>query len=124
MEKQATKALETFSGHLERMPSGFPFLLMGLDFAVGPTREITLAGTSGKEDLEAMLSEVHGRFLPRTVLAFHPEGAADPVAKVVPFLAEQKPVDGRATAYVCTNYACKEPVTTVEALKALLNADE
>ena len=97
LEKQATKALTTFSGHLERMPSGFPFLLMGLDFAVGPTREITLSGTSGREDLEAMLAEVRGRFLPRTVLALHPEGAVEEVAKIVPFLAEQKPVDGKAT---------------------------
>ena len=64
---------------------------------------------------------MHRRFLPRAVLLFHPTGeSGGGIRELVPFVAEQKPVDGKATAYVCEDYACREPVTTVEALEKLL----
>ena len=63
-----------FSGHLSRMPTGFPFLMLALDLAVGPAREIVLAGETGDETLAAMSAEVRRRFLPRTVTAVHLAG--------------------------------------------------
>jgi hypothetical protein len=35
-------------------------------------------------------------------------------------LNTMKPVEGKAAAYVCENFTCKAPVTTVEALRKLL----
>jgi uncharacterized protein YyaL (SSP411 family) len=60
--------------------------------------------------------------LPRTVLVFRPsgDGAAEAVG-LIPFLEQQKPVDGKPTAYVCRDFACERPVTTVEALTSLLD---
>jgi hypothetical protein len=38
-----------------------------------------------------------------------------------PELVEGRPrQDGKATAYVCQNFTCQQPVTTVEAFEALL----
>ena len=37
-----------------------------------------------------------------------------------PILATMKPLDGKATAYVCENFACQLPVTEVEAFRKLL----
>lgn len=37
-----------------------------------------------------------------------------------PLLAGRGPIDGKATAYVCQNYACQLPVTTPSALAAQL----
>ena len=115
------RTIRCFSGHLDRMPTGFPFLLLALDFTVGPNGEVTLAGDPGDEALAAMIREVGSRYLPRTVVAVNHTGkAGDAIRKLVPFLAEQKPVNGRATAYVCENYACRAPVTSPEELgKAL-----
>jgi uncharacterized protein YyaL (SSP411 family) len=39
-----------------------------------------------------------------------------------PLLRDRAPVDGRATAYVCRNFACQLPVTTAEALEEQLHA--
>ncbi|MCG2768207.1 MAG: hypothetical protein L6435_07470 [Anaerolineae bacterium] len=39
---------------------------------------------------------------------------------VVPLLQGRVPVDGRATAYVCVDFACRPPVTDSEVLRALL----
>jgi len=47
----------------------------------------------------------------------HREGAAG-----VPLLEGRAAIDGRATAYVCRNYACELPVTDRAALAKQLDA--
>jgi uncharacterized protein YyaL (SSP411 family) len=42
------------------------------------------------------------------------------LAATMPFIASMRQKDGRATAFVCRDFACREPVTTAEALAAQL----
>ena len=42
------------------------------------------------------------------------------LAQKLDFLVGLHPINGKATAYVCENYACKLPVTTAVALEDLL----
>ena len=121
LEAKGRETLNAFAGQLGKMPSGFPFLLMALDFAVGPTREIVLAGGRDDAGLAAMRRTVYGRYLPRSVLVFRPPGEAREAVALIPFLEHQPPVDGKATAYVCRNYVCERPVTTAEELRGLLS---
>jgi uncharacterized protein YyaL (SSP411 family) len=57
------------------------------------------------------------------VLIFRPDGAA---AREITALAEhveaQRPIQGRATAYVCENCVCRQPTTSVEELVRLLES--
>ena len=46
--------------------------------------------------------------------------ADDVLAYLAPFTEPLVQVDSKATAYVCTNFACAAPVTTLEALAGLL----
>ena len=102
---------------------GFPISLMALDFELGPCREIVLAGPREAADLQAMHRAFYERFLPRSVLACHPEEgeARDRAEALMPFIAEQTAREGRPTAYVCRDYACREPVTDPEAFAELLD---
>jgi uncharacterized protein YyaL (SSP411 family) len=100
-----------------------PFFLMALDFAVGPAQEIVLAGAVDDPTLQSMRRAIDARFLPRAVLLHHPAGAeAGRIEALAPFVREQVARDGKATAYVCENHACKAPVTTVAELEALLGS--
>ena len=45
------------------------------------------------------------------------------LARLVPFAAGLRPVDGRATAFVCVDHACRLPVTEPEAFAAQLDDD-
>ncbi len=104
------------------MPLGAPSLLAALDFDLGPTREIVLAGDPAAADFQALEREVSKRFLPRAVTARRPGGAAgERVAKLIPWLAPYGPVDGKAAAYVCEGGVCKRPVTDAAALGELLD---
>ncbi len=122
LEAKARETLEVFGGSIEAGPSNYPFALLALDFALGPVREIVVAGDPADPVVRAMLREVHRRYLPRTILAFRPLAKDDAarVARHVPFLAELVPVGGRATAYVCKDYACSLPTGEVEELISLL----
>ncbi|MDE2724204.1 MAG: hypothetical protein OXI59_12585 [Gemmatimonadota bacterium] len=43
------------------------------------------------------------------------------MSEAIPLLKNRGMIDGRATAYVCRNFVCSEPVTDVEALEKLLD---
>src|SRR2546428_3180780 len=53
-ESAADKLLRAFSGDVTAAPSGHTALLSGLDFALGPSFEIVLAGTPDAPDLKAL----------------------------------------------------------------------
>ena len=98
---------------VRRQPGAFAHLLCALDFYFGRTKEIAIVGSPGDFDTQALLDEVFHSYLPNKVLACGP----DPDL----FLLQGKSqIDGRATAYVCENFTCKEPVTTAEDLKQQL----
>jgi uncharacterized protein YyaL (SSP411 family) len=54
------------------------------------------------------------------VALIDPANGAEELGKAIPLLAEKALIDGKATAYVCKDFACGLPVTTAEALVAQL----
>ena len=102
-------------------PSGHTALLSGLDFALGPSFEIVLAGTPDAPDLKALRTALGRRFLPNKVVLFRPAGESEPpVTKIAAFTKPQVAIRNKATAYVCTNYVCKLPTTEPAAMVRLL----
>jgi uncharacterized protein YyaL (SSP411 family) len=119
--EQATKTLEAFSKQLEQSPGYSSVMLMALNVWLGPTQEIVIAGETNAADTKQMLELVRGKFLPNAVVLFHgTDEAGETIEKVVPFLKGQVAIDGKATAYVCENYVCNQPVTTIEEFDKIL----
>ena len=118
---RADAIARAFSGAVAKQPSIYAQFLIGLDFLIGPSREIVIAGRRGSDDAKAMLREVNGRYLPRTVVLFRPDGEeGERLARLAPYVAGQTSRDGRATAYVCRDFACGLPTTDVaEFVKSL-----
>ena len=63
-----------------------------------------------------MLSTVYSAYIPNKVVAGRSEDDEE-AARLVPLLAERPTREGKATAYVCVNYACQNPTTDPEQLK-------
>jgi hypothetical protein len=115
------KVLDTFSGQLAKSPASFTAMLSALDFLFGPVQEIIIAGDSTKPDTKDMLNLARSYFLPDAVLHFHPVGSqAEQIEKLNPFLRQQIPIAGKTTAYICENYACKNPVASVSEFENML----
>ncbi len=121
-EEAGRGLLRAFSGPAEKFPMAHPFLLLALDFDLGPGREVVLAGDPASEGFRALDRVLARRHLPRVVVAAHPTdpAAAAAIEALVPYLKDYRPVDGKAAAYVCRGGSCRAPVTTPEALAAAL----
>ena len=103
-----------------RYPSGFGYALSAIDFLLSSPKEIAIVGKD-EADIQPLLHEVWRKYLPNKVVA--PGRVDDPeAADSIPLLQNRPPVDGRATAYVCQNYTCKQPVTDPVALTAELES--
>ncbi|MGH2728684.1 MAG: thioredoxin domain-containing protein, partial [Actinomycetota bacterium] len=78
-------------------------------------REIAISGDPSGEDTRALAAIVGTSYLPNRVLAVgRSEGSS------VPLLRDRPQRDGRATAYVCERFVCKQPVTEPDELAKLL----
>jgi uncharacterized protein YyaL (SSP411 family) len=95
---------------------------MALAFAIGPTREVVIAGDPADAATQALVAEVRHRHLPQTIVLLHPPGdAGRAIEEVAPFVKAQGLVGGKPAAYVCENFACKAPVTTAAEFGRLLD---
>lgn len=96
-------------------PSAFGRLLGALDFYLSTPKEIVIIGTPGASDTVSLLREVWKRYLPNKVVVQASEGDAR-AAAMVPLLRDRTMIENRATAYVCENFTCQQPVTTAAEL--------
>ncbi|HHT9138456.1 MAG TPA: thioredoxin domain-containing protein [Candidatus Wunengus sp. YC60] len=112
--------MRTFAETVNNYPSGYAQFLCALDFALGPTREIVIAGESGSDDTKRILMGIRKRFLPGKVIILHPEKDKS-IEGIIGFVKEQKAMDGKATAYICENYACKAPTNDMNQILKLLD---
>ena len=96
-------------------PTDAAHFLSGVDFVLGPSLEIVLAG-HGAGALRDALFEM---FVPNKVVLYRPDGMAA-ITKIAPFTTVQQPIRGRPTAYVCTNQVCRMPTTDAGVLRETL----
>jgi uncharacterized protein YyaL (SSP411 family) len=95
-----------------------------------------LAGDPRQGDFQALADVCHeGLRGPHVLLAALPNPSASSAAAQshaagsgqawlesrVPELAAMRPADGRARAYVCENFTCRQPVGDAAALRELLD---
>ncbi|HRH41644.1 MAG TPA: thioredoxin domain-containing protein [Pyrinomonadaceae bacterium] len=111
-EKFAVAILRLVTSQVKRYPNGFGRVLSTLEFYLNPTKEIVILG-----DSREMKREIWSNYLPNKIIVLA-ENAEN--AETIPLLAERKLIDGKTTVYVCENFVCQRPVTTIEELKEQL----
>ena len=113
-EERASAVVRAFSSRVKRYPSAFAFLMTALDFGIGPSAEVVIAGERNAEDTGEMLRAVRSKFLPNTVVLLRPSDPVSPdITRLAPFTKGQTAVDGRATAYICVGRNCMRPTADV-----------
>ncbi|HKP73777.1 MAG TPA: thioredoxin domain-containing protein [Pyrinomonadaceae bacterium] len=122
-QRKAVTIFRLLRDQMARYPSAFGYSLGALDFYLSTPKEIVIIGETDADDSRALLREVWTRYLPNKVVAQAAENDTE-ASRVVPLLRERPTLGGRATAYVCENYACLQPVTTAGELAAQLDSRE
>ena len=121
MAEKAKKVFHLFSGRLHQHPGSMPQMLVAADFHLSKPLQIVIAGDPAAEDTKALLREAHKPYLPNRIIlgADGADGQAF-LAQHAEFIKGMKPIDGKATAYVCQNYACQQPTNDIEVFKRQL----
>jgi len=109
----AHRALAAFYGSMQRYPGGYGALLIALEEALGPPTLLVLRGPSAL--LEPWRRELRSEYRPQRIVV-----AMDGAADELPASLAKPAAPGRVNAYVCRGVTCFEPVSELEALRALL----
>jgi uncharacterized protein len=120
--KRAEKILHHYQPAFASMPDQFAHLIEAMDFACAKPIEIVLVQSGESERARELLLEIHRHYLPNKVVivkdtALKLEGkTAGTESSEIALLKQRDLVKGSPAVYVCENFACDEPITTVAAL--------
>jgi uncharacterized protein YyaL (SSP411 family) len=122
-EEMARAIGEAFSTHVNQLSVGYTQLMTGLLLAGSPSSEVVIAGEPGAEDTKEMLIRMRKLYSPNMVVLLRPADPDDTLYELNPVLRDQKPIEGKATAYVCKDFQCNAPTTSVEEMIKLLDVE-
>ncbi|HEY5556873.1 thioredoxin domain-containing protein [Acetobacterium sp.] len=107
-----------FAGKLNQSPMAFTMMLSAKLFAEEPTKEIVLAGKREEATIKAMIESLNKKYMPFSVVLLNEEDGK--LEQINDFAKNQRTSEGKATAYICENYHCEQPVTEIEAFNQLI----
>jgi uncharacterized protein len=108
------RTLRLFATRLEQMGRGVPMMAAALSTQVAGVQQIVIAEGEGGDALDRAVA-MH--YLPFAIQLRVTPGARHALAGSLPFLAAMQPVAGITAAYVCRDFTCRQPVTTVDELE-------
>jgi len=116
--EKAETSMKALIPYMEQSPSAVTSWIAAVDFLRSNSQEVVLIGDDSDSVISEMKRELRSKFEPNRVLA----GAAAGLSKSgdSPLLKDRDQVDGKSTAYVCENYACKLPVTSAAEMREQL----
>jgi uncharacterized protein YyaL (SSP411 family) len=116
--RRAAWVLDTLAEPAARYGPAFGHLLGAAELSLNGAVEVAIAGDPAGADTKVLLGEVARRYLPNLVLVVGMPGVEPPAA----LLRERSMLGGKATGYVCRQFACDAPVTAPEAFGTQLEA--
>jgi hypothetical protein len=122
LENRAAEMTRAYCAPVEQTPNAFSQFLSALDFGLGPTGEVVIAGNPHHSDTKALLKALRKPFFPNTVVLLLPTDEPEPtIARLAPFLSDFTSHEGKAAAYVCRAQSCRAPTTDKRRMLKLLS---
>ncbi len=117
MRDLAQRTLERYGPQLGNVARVMPFMVSNVARWHGRAAQIVIVGDPAAPDTRALERTVAGRYLPNAVVVPLVSGAPPPATDPrLSWLRAMTARDGRATAYVCQDFACRAPVSDPAAL--------
>lgn len=105
-----------FAGSVKANPSAFTHYLLGMAMLIRPGRDVVVVGGDDASTRE-MLAVLDDAYSPHETVLYKSRENAVRLKGVAEFTKPLDMVDGRATAYVCSDGACNWPITDPRLLK-------
>ncbi|MFX1377228.1 MAG: thioredoxin domain-containing protein [Promethearchaeota archaeon] len=110
LEEKAYILNKVFSERIRANPLAYTQFLIAVDFAIGPTYSLVIAGNTGDEDTNLMLEAITKEYIPnKVVLRRKTDQEIPDIDRISNFVQFFTNLDKKATAYICINKICKPP---------------
>ena len=118
---RAEQIFSLVSPMMEKQPVVMPQMIAALDFSLGRTKQVIIVSRRDDPASALLVQEVRRKFIPNKILLLVEPGEGQTrLSTLLPFVASLTMVDGKATAYVCQNYACHLPTSDPKAEAEML----
>jgi uncharacterized protein len=105
----AEGTLTAAAGLMQQAPAAMGQMILALDFQLGPTFELVLAGDAEFELVAKSLKELRRQFIPNKVLVGANAKSADQSPLLQDHLNGKTSAAGEPILYVCEGFTCQEP---------------
>ena len=109
LEDRAARMAEAFSPAISENPVSFSMHLNALDFMLGPSFEIVIAGKRNSPETARFLDVLAGEYLPNKVVIVKDAENEREISKIAPWTEGHVAAAGGAAAYVCAGFECRLP---------------
>ena len=123
--EKVERTLRGFGTRFGQAARAVPMMMCALSTHHAGVQQVVIVGRRGGEDVRVMLAALSELYLPFAVtIVVEPGEHQMRLGKILPFVGSMTMRNGMATAYVCHHFTCREPVTTVEGLRAELRGQQ
>jgi uncharacterized protein YyaL (SSP411 family) len=116
-DERIESTLRLFGTRLEQMGRGVPMMAAALSTYIAGMQQIVIvegeAPVGQDVPFDRALASMYLPFAIQLRVAIDTQRR---LAGSLPFIAAMQPVNGATAAYVCRNFTCRQPVTSVDAL--------
>ena len=122
LKEPIDRTLGMFAARASAAGRTVPMLLAALSTYHAGMPQIVIVGEPGAPDTRALADAARRRYLPAAL--YVPVSAAhrESLSRVLPWTAALEMRNGKATAYVCRDFACQAPTTSADDLGSQLGA--
>jgi uncharacterized protein YyaL (SSP411 family) len=118
----AGRALDFHARRIGGAPWAMPRMVAAMERASAAPHHLVIAGEPAAADTAALVAVYESRLRPDTDLIVVSAATRASLARVAPFAAALPQRGGRATAYLCVDHSCRQPVNEPAELAAQLDA--
>lgn len=116
LEEIAQKQFEYFNRDVSLSPHAYSFFLVALFYSESKSKEVIIAGDFDLQGTQDMIQILQKNQNPLINTLVYTDKQKE-LGSIIPYVKNYKAVDGKATAYVCEDFACLSPITDLGELE-------
>ena len=113
--------LKAFTDKAKQSPTGFAHMLTAFMFDFKNPKEVVLVGDSNDPETQKTISAIRKNYSPNKVILFKDVSNPDALLQVAPWTKDHVMINGSPTFYICENFACKQPTTSLDLAMKYIN---
>ncbi len=122
LHRKVVEIEKAFSNDVVRTPTAHTMLMVAVDFKLGPSYGVVIAGDPDKEDTKIILKSVRNKYIPnKTVTLRPPDEEASQIIELINSIEFKRQKNNKTTVYICFDGTCKAPITDLNDVLHFLN---